>query len=251
MRNDKAVPEDTDLLFRWGCTSNVPVLGVSIVNTAAAIHLVSDKVTFRKKLDESGLCPPTFVSGERIPDDTLAAGMVVRPRHHSRGRNLFFVHDRLELSQAVAKCGEGWYASPYIKKIAEYRVFVVQGRAVAVANKIPNDAMAIAWNVAQGGAFENVRWKDWPLKAVRIAIEGFNLSGLDFGGVDVMIDGEGAVYILEINSAPSLTSDYRQTCMAKAFDWIVEHGKVKIPLSKELGGYRKFIHPAVCERAEV
>jgi glutathione synthase/RimK-type ligase-like ATP-grasp enzyme len=120
-----------------------------------------------------------------------------------------------------------------------------------VAQKTPGNADDIAWNVAQGGRFDNVRWDDWPLKAVRIAIEGFNLSDLDFGGVDVMVDGEGEAYILEINSAPSLTSEYRQTCFAKAFDYIIQRGKERIPLTKERGGYLKFIHPAINDRAKM
>ena len=81
-------------------------------------------------------------------------------------------------------------------------------------------------------------------------IEAFKLSGLDFGGVDVMVDGEGNVSILEINSAPSLTSPYRQSCMAKAFDYIVEHGKEEIPLIEGRGGYLKFIHPAITSKAK-
>jgi glutathione synthase/RimK-type ligase-like ATP-grasp enzyme len=125
----------------------------------------------------------------------------------------------------------------------------VQGRAVAVAQKTPSNPDDVAWNVAQGGRFDNVPWDSWPLQAVRKSIEAFNLSELDFGGVDVMVDAEGKAYIIEINSAPSLTSPYRQECMAKAFDYISEHGKERIPLVEERGGYRKFIHPAVCERA--
>ena len=103
----------------------------------------------------------------------------------------------------------------------------------------------MAWNVARGGRFDNVDWGDWPLKAVKTSIEAFNLSSLDFGGVDVMVDGDGGCYVLEINSAPSLTSPYRQEKMALAIDYMLEHGKERIPLTTERGGYRKFIHPAV------
>ena len=66
-----------------------------------------------------------------------------------------------------------------------------------------------------------------------------------------MVDGDGEAYVIEINSAPSLTSPYRQACFAKAFDWIVENGKERIPVVKERGGYLKFIHPAVCNRAKL
>jgi glutathione synthase/RimK-type ligase-like ATP-grasp enzyme len=181
------------------------------------------------------------------PDKTF----VFRPRVHSRGRHFYVAKGRQECEDAIAKCGEGWYASPLIDKAAEYRVFVVQGRAVCVAEKTPGNPDDLAWNVAKGGRFDNVRWDDWPLKVVRYAIEAFNLSDLDFGGVDVMVAKDGGVFVIEINSAPSLTSEYRQGCFAKAFDYIIDNGKEPIPLIEERGGYLKFIHPAVCERAKL
>jgi D-alanine-D-alanine ligase-like ATP-grasp enzyme len=84
---------------------------------------------------------------------------------------------------------------------------------------------------------------------VRKAVEAFEVSELDFGGVDIMTDAEGNAYVIEINSAPSLTSEYRQECMAKCFDHIAEHGKERIPRVKQRGDWKKFIHPALSERA--
>ena len=68
-------------------------------------------------------------------------------------------------------------------------------------------------------------------------------------GTPIMIDADGNCYILEINSAPSLTSPYRQQCMAKAFNYIVANNKTRIPLTTSRGGYKKFIHPAICNEA--
>jgi len=247
VRSDRRFPTGHDLVFRWGCTATVPVRNV--VNTASAIHEVNDKVGFRVKLDEHDLCPPTWTRIEDIPEEMLLEGIVVRPKRHSRGRNIRLCHNLNELREAYRAFGEGSYFSKKIDKVAEYRVFVVSGRVVTVAKKTPGNPDDLAWNVARGGRFDVVRWGDWPMKAVRIAVEGFELSSLDFGGVDVMVDADGECYILEINSAPSLTSDYRQTCMAKAFDYIIENGKQRIPRIEERGGYRKFIHPAVCDNA--
>ena len=64
-----------------------------------------------------------------------------------------------------------------------------------------------------------------------------------------MVDENNTPYILEINSAPSLTSPYRQSCMAKCFSYILEKGKSHIPLISEKGGWKKFIHPAISEEA--
>ncbi len=243
-RNDQPLPQ-AELVFRWGCTSDVP--SNKVVNTSEAIHRVNDKTAFRLVLDQDELCPKTW----RVTDADVTNHLpvIIRPHVHAQGRKLYLCKTVDEFIDARLKVGPAGYASAVIDKVAEYRVFVVSGRAVCVASKTPANPQAIAWNAAQGGKFENVKWDAWPLKAVRVAIEAFKLSGLDFGGVDVMVDREGEVYVLEINSAPSLTSPYRQQCFAKAFDYIVRHGKDSIPLIEAKGGYLKFIHPAIHEGA--
>ena len=242
-RNDQKLPAD-NLVFRWGCVSNVPG-NPTVINSARAIHIVSDKPGFRKLLMPDKLCPKTwFGLGEAI-----TYPCVVRPQFHHQGRQLYVCHNHQELVNATNRAGHGWYASELIKKVAEYRVFVVSGRAVCVARKHPGNPDQVAWNVFQGGRFENVRWDEWPLKAVKNSIAAFKLSGLDFGGVDVMVDAAGNTFILEINSAPSLTSPYRQECFAKAFDYITRNGKNEIPLIEAKGGYTKFIHPAINQNA--
>ncbi len=250
IRNDKALPDD-DLYIRWGCTSNVP--SRKVLNTAQAIHQVNNKSEFRVTLSDAKLSPVSALIDTLRVQGREALGMnypmVLRPKRHAQGRNIYLCNNAEEAKKAAVKCGGDGYASEFVDKVKEYRVAVVQGRAVWVVEKTPDNPDALAWNVAKGGRFDNVRWDDWPLKVVKIAIEGFNLSNLDFGGVDVMVDKDGDATILEINSAPSLTSPYRQECFAKAFDWIVNNDKVRIPMVEERGGYRKFIHPAISERA--
>jgi glutathione synthase/RimK-type ligase-like ATP-grasp enzyme len=239
--------ESPSLVFRWGCTDSIPE-GIKVVNDSASIHKVNDKRGFRKVLGTSNLCPKTWTELDQVGEITFPC--VVRKAHHHQGRGLHFCRDKYQLARAMQIC-QGGYVSAFVDKVAEYRVFLVSGRVVCVARKHPNSTNGVAWNVAQGGRFENVSWENWPLKAVKASVKAFDLSDLDFGGVDVMVDREGNPTILEINSAPSLTSPYRQACFAKAFDWIVSKGKAKIPLIEEKGGYLKFIHPAVSEDAKV
>lgn len=236
IRNDQDLPE-ADTVFRWGCTSNVEA--ENIINQAEAIHLVSDKKEFRVRLSKAQLAQPTWLVREQIE-----VPCVIRPRLHAQGRKLFYCTTQAEVDAAV-RLYPDFYAASYIPKVAEYRVFIVQGRAVWVASKTPGNPADIAWNVARGGRFDNMRWENWPLKVVRLSIDAFKLSGLDFGGVDAMVDAAGKVYILEINAAPSQTSPYRQSCTAKAFDWIIKNGKAEIPLVPEKGDWKKFIHPAI------
>lgn len=250
IRNDKVGTDTFDgqnFIVRWGCTSDVPQ-GIPIINKAASIHKVNDKLEFRKVLDEHELCPTTWYNVDDLSSNELP--VIVRKHTHAQGRHLHVCTSMEQVRTAANLYGQGrYYISEYINKVAELRVFVVQGRVACVANKIPADPDAVAWNVAKGGSFENVKWDNWNMRAVRYAVEAFNLSGLDFGGVDVMIDGDNNCYVLEINSAPSLTSPYRQSCMAKCFDYINTHGRDHIPMIKEKGGYRKYIHPAITDRA--
>jgi len=167
VRSDKPLPDD-DLYIRWGCTSNVPTNNV--INTAAAIHEVNDKAGFRGTLSEAGLCPHTWQDVKDVPLAELFKGVIFRPAVHSRGRYIYRCTTWKQLTECADKHPD-YYLSEYIDKVAEYRVCVVQGRALWVVRKTPDDVNALAWNVAKGGRFDNVRWDDWPLKAVRTSIE--------------------------------------------------------------------------------
>jgi glutathione synthase/RimK-type ligase-like ATP-grasp enzyme len=235
--------EDT-VCIRWGCTSNVPVKRV--INKAGAIHQVNNKTEFRKVLDAHGLCPKTWWAGN-YPDLPDEFDLVVRPNFHAQGRNLHHCRTINELERAIAACGPGWYASELFPKTHEYRVCLVQGRVAWVASKTPGNPDDIAWNVARGGRFDNVRWDDWPIPVVRVATRAFNQTDLDFGGVDVMWDeNTKQATVLEINSAPSLTSPYRQQCMAKCFDHIMRE-EDKTRMGSDLKGktWKSFYHPAL------
>lgn len=252
VRNDQPMPDGVSMVIRWGTTSNVPVNNV--VNTAEAIHRVGDKAGFRRVLmsyyndGNTLLCPYTWFDGGEM-NNQWPDPIVVRPKVHAQGRHVYLCNNTEEFENAVRRCGEGWYASTYIPKVAEYRITFVQGRVSWVAKKTPGNPQDVAWNVARGGRFDNVRWDEWPLKAVRVSREAFLLSGLDFGAVDVMLDAEGNPYVLEINSAPSQTSPYRQECMAKCFDYLIVNGKQAINVSDQRGGWKKFIHPALSPEA--
>jgi glutathione synthase/RimK-type ligase-like ATP-grasp enzyme len=241
-------PDDLSLVIRWGCTGKVPIRNV--LNMARAIHTVANKSGFRKLLKEEA---PDTIPTTHFWDDELGGyeyPLVVRPRTHSQGRQLWLATTPQELAEATVRAGEGWYASSYIPKVAEYRVCFVQGRVAWVANKTPDDPSAVAWNVAQGGRFDNVRWGAWPLNVIETAYRAYELSGLDFSGVDVMVGPDGRSYVLEANSAPSMTSDYRKTCITKCFDHIVTNGKEHYSV-REDRGWQGWVHPAVSGDAVV
>ena len=261
VRNDRLDTfqlQEGDLLVRWGCTSATSGIPLSQqVNKSPAIKQVNDKRGFAHHvhMNHPTLTPDTIVSGTNGYSDWQRP-MVLRPAVHAQGRNLFVINSMQELLNVVRQhprvFSSGWYARELVDKAAEYRVYVVQGRVATVAQKTPDNPDAVAWNVAQGGRFDVVNWGSWNMEVVRVAIESFNLTELDFGGVDVMVDQSGRAYLIEINSAPSLpllsdgSVSYRQKCMAKTFKWIHEHGFERMEV-EGYNGWRDVIHPAIQE----
>lgn len=239
VRNDNVSIDDGDVVVRWGCTSTIPA-NVTVINSARAIHNCNDKARSRLALQANGIpVPRTYARVEDVIG--LTGTFVARPETHSQGKRMV-----VGGAQHVISAFNGWgsgYISEYIHKVREVRVFIAQGRVVWVAEKTPADPTAHAWNVAQGGRFDNVRWSEWPIKACVAAIEACRLLGADFAGVDVMLDADNNPYILELNSAPSQTSPYRQMCSAKAFMWMYENGKE--PLPHDDSNWKSMIHPAL------
>lgn len=251
-RNDGQWPQDVHYVFRWGCTTNVPQ-GTTVVNSAESIHWCSDKRRGRLEMQAAGVSvPETYATHEFVrlnPAHYPGYEWVMRRQHHAQGRDLWagtYAHVMDVLRNQVV---DG-YVSRLINKVAEYRVAVICNSIAWVARKTPGNPDQVAWNVAQGGRFDNVRWDDWPIEVCKEALKAAKVSGTDFCGVDVMVDADGKPYVLEVNSAPSQTSAYRQGCFARCFDYIVQNGKEHFPDPERIKTYKSMIHPAVRNKDE-
>lgn len=246
IRNDAIIPEDTDLLIRWGTRSHFP--SKKTLNKSQAISDVNNKYTSRKKLQEVGISVPKLVTY----GDDVNFPVIVRPEFHSQGKVLYFCNSRNEIQEAINELiskEKGSYVSEYIKKDQEFGVFIFNNRVTSVIEKKPKSEEAkntIAWNVAQGThKFENVRWSNWPINVCIEALKAFKEFNLDFGRVDVIVKDDIS-YILEINSAHSLTSEYRQRIFAKCVDYYVENGSVVNDINfEEIVSYKSIIHPVL------
>lgn len=255
------LPAAVTTVFRWGCTAQVAMPGATFINSAESINWCSNKKEGRLAMQSAGVpVPETWAASAFYADHTQglqefddSLRFVLRPARHAQGRQLYS-GTAAEIAERIrnnASLRDG-YVSELVAKVAEYRVFCVQNRVAWVAKKTPGNPDQVAWNVAQGGRFDNVRWEEWPKRVIQAALAAAKVSGTDFCGVDVMVDAAGAPFVLEVNSAPSQTSPYRQGCVAKAFDHIVENGKTPfddVPDSPRRT-YKSYIHPAVVARGE-
>lgn len=239
-KDTTTVPE-AEWVIRWGTTSNLPG-NPKVINKAEAIHKVYNKGAFRRIIAAEGLAPKVWDDLVAFAKDQ-AYPVIVRPNNHIRSQDLYFCRDIAEVIEAVFKVREGgYYISEYVKKDSEYRVFIVSGRPVAVIKKIPRNAEDISWGCVRTGEFQYVDWSSWPIDVLKKSVLAFNLSGLDFGAVDVIVK-DGIAYVLEINTAPEVTPYYGK-CLSKAFRYLVDHDR-EVPQVTEWTSWKHYIHPAI------
>lgn len=238
-------PKDPHLCIRFGCTSNVPQ-GRNVLNKLKAMHETMNKGAFRRKLYKAGLTMKTWNQDDDDMGVVHDLPCVIRPEHHLQGNDFHLCTTAAEYKAAVKASGHGWYGASYIEKSAEYRINVLQGRALCVISKSAHDKTDLTW---RQGRTEVLYWSDWPLDGVEKAIKAQLLSGLDFAGVDVIADAKGNHYVLELNTCPFLEGNYQRQCFAKGFDWVVENHRDTIPVKGK--DWKAFIHPAVSELARV
>lgn len=239
IRNDKIPNEQYDLIVRWGTITNINAK--KILNETPSINKANNKYISRKLMLDYGVSCPQLT--EETP-------CIIRPHHHSQGKQLYYCTTQQEVEQAKVKL-KNYYSSEYIAKDEEWGVFVFNGRVTGMIKKTPKTQTAknsIAWNVSQGShVFENIRWDDWNIEVAKQGLKAAAAVGLDFGRVDIMVK-DNIPYVLEVNSAHSMTSEYRQQTFTKCLDYFIENGNVKNELNlDECKTYKSIIHPALRE----
>lgn len=248
LQNDQPFPSNLEYVFRWGCTSTIPNRdNVKVVNRAKAIHWCNDKRQARLDMQEAGVSVPlTFGSVRELVESGIDVNFdwVLRPQTHTQGKNLLVSNGVKDYTYEFERTHGSIYISKFINKVAEYRVNIVQGRVAQLGEKSLESAEQTNW-MNPGDRFDNVRWSQWPEAVVKEALKAANVSGIDSCGVDVMVDGEGKAYVLEVNSAPWLGS-YGAKCFAKCFDYIVANGKDHFP-TPDTYDWKSVIHPAVIQ----
>lgn len=209
-------------IMRWGYTGNIGFPDNKTINTAQMIHNVNNKADCRQRLEESNIkCPVTYYNKTSAKEAIMLGrrNIIGRPSRHAQGRNIVISNTPEDIDNDRTSS----YWSEFVDKDKEYRVYTFFGRITMVAEKVPTEEgrNRIAWNHFCGGSvFENVRWDEWPIESCKMALKASNVIGIDFAGVDVM-EKDGIPYILEINSAHSLTSEYRKRTFAKALKWAI------------------------------
>lgn len=193
--------------FRLALLHALAEAGIAVFNTAAAIERSVDKAATSVRLARAGLPTPPFWTTARreravdILGQERWAGhrLVAKPLFGAQGQGLRLVQRPEDLPGCEEAAGV-WYLQRYVGRPRDwhdYRVLVIDGRAVAAMRRRGNDWIT---NIRRGARPEPVAG-DGELEALAVAAAG--VLGTFFAGVDILRDEAGRSWILEVNSMPA------------------------------------------------
>ena len=190
---------------RLGVLHALAALGVTVWNSARAIERCVDKSATGFLLAQAGVATPDTWTVEGIARArAVVAGaggeLVLKPLFGAQGRGLRRIAGPDDLPAAELVAGV-YHLQRYIPSAGagfrDHRVFVCGGRVLAAMTR-----RGAGWitNIKQGGAPE-------PLTPDRematLALRAAAAVGADYAGVDLLRDGCGRLWVLEVNSMPA------------------------------------------------
>lgn len=208
----RGVPGGTlqQVIARLDILHALKMLGVHVYNNGRAIERTVDKAMTSFLLHHHGVpTPPTWVCESRqqaqsiIRRETMAGrALVIKPLFGSQGMGVRRLDHNSAFPVPMEQHVDGlYYLQSYIDSGEgawhDYRVFVIQGRAVAAMARHGS-----TWvnNVAMGARCEPVAVSG---AVAELALAAARAVNIDYCGVDVIANAAGELYVLEVNSIPA------------------------------------------------
>lgn len=192
---------------------------LSILNKPEAIRIAVNKLHSFKKLAEANVSIPRWSIDRIYAQAWLQLGhtIIARTRLDGRdGEGIIVVKPGDDVP--VAKL-----YTVFIPNCTEYRVNVFKDRTVGVQKKVPvpgKEHNHMIKTTGGGYGFHLLSADDVPNGIRPVARAAVAALGLDFGGVDLIKDAQGNVYVLEVNTAPELTPSMVDGYAAKFQAWL-------------------------------
>lgn len=193
-----------DYVVNWGCTRVGG--GYADLNHQENVRKAVNKLEALKYLKENGVNVPTF--SELAPE--LKLPLIGRTNRHAKGRGLWVCRTWEGANRAISEGAEHFLE--LIEDALEFRVHVFKFnhryRSMKLSEKV--EGRGVVKNYRNGWRFVYpYHWEEAKL-ARRAAKSAVKALELDFGAVDVIVKN-GETYVLEVNTAPSLTDTNSDT----------------------------------------
>jgi len=188
-------------VINWGSSScNYP--GATIINRPEAVKVAANKLLTFQALKRAGVPVPEFTTDRHAALEWQRQGLRIVARqklnaHTGEGLIIVQTNDALPHAPLYVK---------YVRKEKEYRVHVFRGQIIDLTEKRKRHGaetinpyvrnLSSGWVFCRTGLYPSEQVKTQSIRAVQAL-------GLDFGAVDI-IERNGQVWVLEVNSAPGL-----------------------------------------------
>ena len=180
------------------------MLGVPVYNDGKAIERTVDKAMTSFLLQNNGIkTPKTWVCESRKHAHAIIESqqkLVIKPLFGSQGLGVRLVEKILD-SEALPLPGDQFvdgvfYLQQFIAATHDYRVFVVNNKAVAAMQRTGDTWLH---NVAQGAKCVKTQEAD----VLELATKAAQALEIAYCGVDLIRDESGELNVLEVNSIPA------------------------------------------------
>ncbi len=204
--------------------SLIPTHGDSL-NAESGVLAAANKELALDLMAGAGVSVPRHLALDGITDfgDWTRPMIFRKSNRHGGNDDPYIVRSADELDRDRARQYD--YVMQYLIKRKEYRVHSFRGEVIRVQQKRrkrgveQNDTIR---SLGNGWVFCKIRPNDWctlPDGLLDLGSRAVSALGLDFGAADIIQDKHGKLYVLEVNTAPGLTSDdgvavYANACVA-------------------------------------
>jgi ribosomal protein S6--L-glutamate ligase len=187
----------------------IQLIGIPLVNHLEAITIARNKFLTQQTLTAAGLhCPDTVFVNDASGFYHAADGLggypvVVKQVSERQGKGVLRINDPEDALQRALPAldrNRGLMVQRYLppEKRRDIRALVVGGELICAAALVPPPGDFRA-NFHLGGRIRTTTLSD---ELGQTAVSAAAAVGCDVAGVDMMVDGEGRPFIVEVNYSP-------------------------------------------------
>jgi ribosomal protein S6--L-glutamate ligase len=167
-----------------------------VINSPEAIATCASKAQTSASLIRAGvLTPETIFTSSRTEAEAFLSRhttAVYKPLYGYDGNGIF------PFTSVDALGPSPWYLQEYVKNDRDFRVFVLDGKAVGAIERCSD---TFAHNIHQGG--EGRALQTIPEAMATIVEQAADAIGISYCGVDLLPTSDGGYTVLEVNGTPN------------------------------------------------
>lgn len=205
------------VIFRMDLLGVAHRHGVQLVNPPKSLEVCIDKFLTTALCHDAGIAVPrtmVFQEAHQALDglQKLGGDAIVKPLFGSEGRGMVRISDPdtgWRVLSAIERMGQVIYLQEFVEHPGwDLRVLVLGGK---ILGGMKRDGRG-HWrtNISQGGCAEPF---PVPEQAASMALAATKVTGVIFGGIDLLLDAEGNWKLIEVNGVPGFRAFSKATGM--------------------------------------